>query len=281
MKKNYCFYQDKKYSGLIKLLKIMKLTVILLLVSVSGVFASKSYAQSKMLSVNLREATVKEVLNNIEEQSEFVFLYSENLIDVERKVNVTIQNKKVEQILSSLFNDVDVDYSIRDRFIVLTTPEVSKGKLELLQQQKSVTGTVTDESGEPLPGVTVLVKGTTQGTVTNMDGYYTISNVPKDATLQFSFVGMITREVEIGSQATVDITMNADAIGIEEVVAVGYGTQKKINLTGAISQVKSADFIEERPVTSVGQALQGVIPGLTVSKSNGIPGEGHSYNIAD
>ena len=134
MKKKFCFDREWKLSGLIKLLKVMKLTVFLLLVSVAGVLANKSYSQTKTLNLNLRDATVKEVLKSIEEQSGFHFLYSENLINVERKVNVTIENKKIEQILNLIFEGTDVDYSIRDRFIVLTTPEISTGELQLSQR---------------------------------------------------------------------------------------------------------------------------------------------------
>ena len=190
MKKKFCSDRDKQLTGLIKLLKVMKLTVFLILVSVAGGLANKSYSQSKMLSLNMQEATVKEVLNSIEKQSEFCFLYSENLIDVTRKVNVTVENKKIEQTLNLIFEGTEVDYFISDRFIVLTTPEVRAGELKLLQQQKSISGTITDQAGMPLPGVTVLVKGTMNGTVTNADGKYSITDISVGETLQVSFVGM-------------------------------------------------------------------------------------------
>lgn len=147
-------------------------------------------------------------------------------------------------------------------------------------QQRPISGTVTENDGNTLPGVTVLVKGTNQGTITNMDGVYSFSNVPDNATLLFSFVGMKTEEVEVGTQTTIDITMEPDAIGLDEVVAVGYGTKKKINLTGAISMAGSEE-IEARPVANVQQALQGVVPNLTITTSSatGEPGAGMSMNI--
>ena len=120
-----CFDRNLKFSGFLKLLRVMKLTIFLILFSVAGAFASKSYSQTKKLNVDMREATVKEVLNNIEEQSEFYFLFSENLIDVNRKVSANIKNQKIETVLNQLFEGTDVLYSIRDRIIVLTTPEVS------------------------------------------------------------------------------------------------------------------------------------------------------------
>ncbi|MDX1286193.1 MAG: carboxypeptidase-like regulatory domain-containing protein, partial [Draconibacterium sp.] len=260
--KNFCFYRDWKIPGLIKLFKVVKLTVFLILVSVVGAIASKSYSQTKVLNLNMREATVKEVLQSIEEQSEFYFLFSENLIDVERKVNVTLENQKIEQAIQLLFEGTDVDYAIRDRIIVLTTPEVADDDL-LTQQQNRVSGTVTDESGQPLPGVTVVVKGTMQGTVTNAEGEYTLISIPEDATLQFSFVGMRTEEVEVGNQTTINVAMVVDAIGLEEVVAVGYGTVRKRDLTGSVASVQS-ETLENAASPNIIQALQGVMPGLSV-----------------
>lgn len=147
-------------------------------------------------------------------------------------------------------------------------------------QQKVVTGTVAEETGQPIPGVTVLVKGTTNGTVTNADGNFTIANVPDKATLVFSFVGMSTQQIVVGNQSKINVVMVVDAIGLDEVVAIGYGTQKKVNLTGAISVV-SSEAIAERPVATVQQALQGLVPNLNISVSGagGEPGADMNMNI--
>lgn len=265
MKKKFCFDREWKLSGLIKLLKVMKLTVFLFLVSVAGALASKSYSQTKILNLDMREATVKEVLKNIEEQSGFHFLYSENLINVERKVDVTIENKKIEQVLNLIFEGTDVDYSILDRFIVLSTPE------DVLQQQKTVSGKVTDSSGTSLPGVTVVVKGTTKGTITDADGFYSLSNVPDDETLVFSFVGMKSQEIPVAKKTTINIIMAEETVGIEEVVAIGYGTVKRSDLTGSVSSVKG-DLISSFSNTTVSQALQGRVAGVHVKQSSGHPG---------
>jgi TonB-linked SusC/RagA family outer membrane protein len=147
-------------------------------------------------------------------------------------------------------------------------------------EQTSITGTVKDNSNQPLPGVTVLIKGTTQGTVTNADGVFTISNVPSNGTLVFSFVGMQTQEIQVGNQTTINVTLVSSSIGLDEVVAIGYGTQKKVNLTGAISVV-SSEAIQDRPVASTQQALQGLVPNLTISvgSSGGEPGGEMNMNI--
>src|SRR5690554_4754548 len=195
MKNNECIFREYKIPGLQKVLRIMKLTFFLILLSVVTVFATKTYSQTKVLNLNMKNSTIKEVLKSIENQSEFVFMYSERLIDVNRKVSVSHKNNKIEEVLEELFSGTDITYRIKDRFILLTPPEV--GGNDFAADQQTVSGTVRDETGQPLPGVTVVVKGTTQGTVTNANGVYTLTNIPVDATLVFSFVGMRTQEVQV------------------------------------------------------------------------------------
>lgn len=137
---------------------------------------------------------------------------------------------------------------------------------------------VTDSNGQPLPGATVVVKGTTQGTATNVDGNYTIANIPDNAALQFSFVGMKTREVVVGSQTNISVSMEVDAIGIEEVVAIGYGTVKKSDLTGAVGTIQG-DGIVKRQSSEVSQALQGAMPGLMVTRNNNAPGSAATIRV--
>ncbi|MGQ1785372.1 SusC/RagA family TonB-linked outer membrane protein [Saccharicrinis sp. GN24d3] len=159
-------------------------------------------------------------------------------------------------------------------FLLLTIQITNAGA------QKSITGAVVDDTRQPLPGVSVIIKGTSIGTVTSTEGIYNISNVPEDAILVFSFIGMTSQEVVVGTQTTINVTMLSDYIGIEEVVAVGYGTKKKINLTGAIS-VAGSEELEARPVANVQQALQGVVPNLTITTSSatGEPGADMAMNI--
>ena len=156
-------------------------------------------------------------------------------------------------------------YGIRDRQILLTTIERSDS-----QQQKKIDGKVTDSSNLPIPGVTVIIEGTSLGTVTNNEGRYTLMDVPKDAILQFSFVGMKTQDIEVGNQTTINVTMEINAIGIEEVVAIGYGTVRRQDLTGSVSSVGSA-ILKDIPVTSAAQAIVGQMPGVQVTKTEGSP----------
>ncbi|MBW6534519.1 MAG: SusC/RagA family TonB-linked outer membrane protein [Mariniphaga sp.] len=258
-----------------KKLIVMRNTVLILLISALQVFAADGYAQSKKISLAMNDATIREVLYAIQNQSEFYFLYNSELIDVARKVDITIEEEKVDAILTRLFNKNEVDFLIKDRYIVLT-PVGGKAELFAEQQQNTVSGRVTDSGGQPLPGVTVVIKGTTQGTVTNADGDYSFTNIPEDATLQFSFVGMRTQEVVVGNQMVINITMEIDAIGLEEVVAVGYGVKKKVNLTGALSSVGS-EKLESITTSNFVNGLAGKLPGLRVTQRSGEPG---SYSTA-
>ncbi|QGY43499.1 SusC/RagA family TonB-linked outer membrane protein [Maribellus comscasis] len=257
-----------------KLLLTMKLTFLLLLIGLMQVSASV-YSQSTRFSFDLSDTKVVDVLKEIESKSEFRFFYQNEQIDVERKVNISVSDKTVEEILNELFNGYSIEYKIfSDKLILLGAEKAINNavKDDLTSPQNTVSGTVTDEAGIPLPGVTVVVKGTTQGTVTNVDGYYSLPNVPAEATLQFSFVGMITQEVVVGNQSSINIQMETDAIGIEEVVAVGYSSKKVSELSSAVSVVKEKDL---RGVTSsnLGTMLQGKVPGVRISNTTGRPGQ--------
>ena len=277
MKKNWlCFRISPEVH---KLLRKMKITLVLLIVTVLGSIAAESYSQATKLSLQIENSTVKEILNEIEDQSEFRFFYSGN-VDVDRKTSISKKNSKIFKILDELFEGTNTEYEVIGRQIAL----VSKGEsFELsaeikMAQQKTVSGTITDETGAPLPGVTVLIQGTINGTVTDADGKYTLSSLPDNAVLVFSFVGMLTQKIPVENQATIDVVMSNDAIGIEEVVAIGYGTKKKSNLTAAVEMVDSK-VIENRPVRTVGEMLEGAVPNLNIQVNSGAPDAQPSFNI--
>ncbi len=270
MKKNDYVTWDWYILRLQKLIKLMKLTVFFILISVASLFASNSYSQSKTLNLNMKNTTIKEVLHNIEAQSEFYFMYSEKIVDVNREISINVSDKKIAEVLDELFEGTNVNYNVKDRFILLATPEIS-GEDKTVSQQKIVRGKVTDENGEFLPGVTVVVKGTSKGTVTDIDGAYTLGNVPEDAILVFSFVGMRTQEIKVGTQSSIDVKLSFDAIGLEEVIAVGYGVQKKETLTGSVVNVSGEELLKT-PSANVSANLQGKLPGLTSNQRSGEPG---------
>ena len=261
------------FPGVVKNLLKMKLTLFIFLFPLFGAIASESYSQTTKLSLEMKDATVKDALGAIENQSEFFFLYSEKIIDVNRKVNINAQESTIEEMLDKIFEGTNVNYTVKDRQIILTTPEAgsSFGSLQGMQQQKSVSGKVTDSSGGSLPGVSVVVKGTTYGTVTGSDGRYSLPNVPENGILQFSFVGMRSQEIAVGTKTTLNVVLAEEAIGIEEIVAVGYGVQKKATLSGAISAVKGQDIVTTKN-ENVQNMLTGKMAGVRVVQKTAEPG---------
>lgn len=263
-------------TGTKKMMLYMKLTFAVILIAAMQTLAGVSYSQTTTLSINMKKVPLQAVLLQVEDQSEFYFLYSRTVVDVDRTVDVQFKDARITDVLTVLFRGTDVAYKVDGRQIILSRKsEVDEVEV---QQQKTVTGKVTDSSGGVLPGVSVVVKGTNTGNITDAAGNYAISNVPANSVLQFSFVGMKTQEVAVGNKTTINVTLSEDAIGIEEVVAIGYGTQKKVNLTGAVSQITSENF-KDRPVTQITQALQGVIPNLNVTFGSGKPGTSGTLNI--
>ena len=275
MKKNRT-YGLMENIGLLKMLKIMRFTIFILFLSLSQAFAIDSYSQQTKLSLDLKNAKVEDVLDKIEKSSEFFFMYNKGMVDVERKIDIQVDGKGINQILDKVFENTGISYSITNRQILLINNSVINKGVELnSQQQRSVSGKVTDASGGSLPGVSVVVKGTTTGTITDSDGKYSLSNVPSNATLQFSFVGMKTQEVAVGSKSIINVVLEEETVGIEEVVAIGYGMQKKATLTGAIASIKGDDILTTKS-TSVVSSIQGKISGVQIRQQTGEPGKFNS-----
>lgn len=246
----------------------MRLVVLFLLTGILQVSALNSFSQQTRMSMKLKNVRLADVLNEIENQSDYYFLYNQDLIDVDRKVNVDAKKQTVEGILKELFDQTTTEFMIRDRQIILT----NLSSTAFSQQAREVSGKVTDSFNQPLPGVTIVVKGTTKGTVSDLDGNYTLDQVAAGDVLLFSFVGMVPQEIPVGNQSAINVTMKEDAIGIDEVVAVGYGVQKKVNLTGAISSV-TAKELDARPITNMSSALSGLATGVHISQTDGQPGK--------
>ncbi len=248
------------------LLLKMKLTFLALFLSLMQLSASV-YSQATKFSFELKQKQVAEILREIESESNFRFFYQREQVDVERVITLNAKNNSVEEILTAMFKDEGIKFKVLDNDLILLSPE-TKNFSELIDdatmQQNSITGKVTDESGQPLPGVTVVVKGTTTGTVTDMDGNYTIAGIPDNATLLFSFVGMKSQEVVVGNQTSINITMVVDAIGLEEVVAIGYATVKKSDLTGSVASIKMED-VPTVGNLNLSQALRGITAGLNIN----------------
>ena len=275
MKKNHYswisgFYEIRKS----KFCRAMRTTLFILFVTISQAFALGTYSQNTRLSLNLKNATIKDVLQVIENKSEFYFMYDATKVNVEQKVDIASNNMLVTEILDRVFREAGITYEINNRLIALTAGSISPEA----QQSLKVSGRVSDSSGSPLPGVSVVVKGTTNGSITDGNGNYSLSNVPENATLQFSFVGMKGQEVAVENKTSINVTLVEDAIGIEEVVAVGYGTQRKVNVSGAVDAV-DMDQMSNRPMINISQGLQGLVPNLNIDFPSGAPGQAANINI--
>lgn len=259
-----------------KLLRIMKLTFFLIIAGLIT-HASNSYSQATKLSLKMDKATILEVFTEIENQSEFRIAYNSTKLNVDKRVDLDVKSQTVDKILDQILSEKELRYEIVDRYIVITDKETT-GNFGIDGQQKAVSGKVTNKAGEPLPGVTIVVKGTTLGTVTNSEGEYTLTDVPDNAILQFSFVGMKTQEVEVGDQSTINVALAADAIGIEEVVAIGYGSRQKKDLTSAISTI-SDDKIGKIVTSNANMVLQGRAAGVYVGENSGNPAHAPKVRI--
>ncbi len=270
MKKNLFLNRVRGYLALnSKVFRVMRLTFFLLLLTIFQSIAGTSYSQNTKLSFKLNDVRVKDVLNVIEEKSEFYFLFNSKLVDVDRKVDINVSNQQVDKILSNLFAGTNVGYTVLDRQIIIQ-PINAVSEVGSIQQ-KMVTGIVKDESGAPIPGVSVVIKGTTKGTLTDIDGKFSIEVTGNDKVLQFSFVGMKSQEVTVGDQRNVNVTLVQETIGIEEVVAVGYGVQRKVTATGSVSSSKG-ESLQKSATTNLTNNLVGRMPGLTAVSRSGEPG---------
>ena len=260
------------HSRMLKLLLKMKLLTFFMLVSVVTVTAN-SYSQQTKFNMYFESTTVRQIFQAIEENSEYILLYSERSVDVDRKVSIKVKNETVDSILDQIFKGTDNYYEIYDRQIAIMSkdspdlPSIIASAVNIAQQRQ-VRGIVTDSGGFPLPGVAVVVKGTTIGTVTDPDGVFTLKNVPERATLLFSFVGMKPQEIAYSGQEMLNVKMDETTTGIDEVVVVGYGIQKKVSVTGAVSSIETKDVVQSSSA-SLANALAGRISGLTSIQSGG------------
>jgi TonB-linked SusC/RagA family outer membrane protein len=272
MKKNKTSLYRESFIPIRKYLRIMKLTFIFILLGLMS-YASVTYSQSARLTFESKNATVESVFKQIEALTEYKFAYNSTKLDVDKKISLKVENQTIDAILNKILGSANFQYKIVDRYIIITDEnlENTNSMGNITQQQKAVSGKVSDSSGGTLPGVSVVVKGTTTGTITDADGNYSLSNIPSDATLVFSFVGMKAQEMKIAGKTTLNVMLVDETVRIDEVVAVGYGVQKKRDITGSIASI-SKDNIEKSNVTSLDQVLQGKAAGVMVTQSSGQPG---------
>lgn len=256
--------------ALTKTMRIMRLSVFFSFLFIAQSWAISTYSQQTRLSLNMSNVKVLDVLNEIEKSSEFYFFFAEKLVDVDRNVNISVENGKIEDILQTLFQNSNVTYKVVDRQIILTRDKSELSSLS--NEDKTITGKVTDSSGSPLPGVSVAIKGTTSGVITDIDGKFQLVNVPSDATLIFSFVGMKSQEIKVNAKAILNVILEEESIKIDEVVAIGYGTQRIGDVTSAVISVKSKDFTLGAN-RDASELIKGKVAGLNITNGSGNPTE--------
>ena len=283
MEKNLIVHSSCERKKLNVILLKMKLLAALVFVGTMALSAS-TYSQKTKIDLQIKNSSVSEILSSIEKNSEFIFIYNANVLNTEVKKSISVKSENIEKVLDLLFKDAGVNYRIDDRQIFLYKMEDLK-KIENLDdqlkhelpveqpQKKQLKGRITDAKGEAIPGTTVLVKGTQVGTIADFDGNFTI-DVPLDAkTLLFSFVGMKPLEVSIGNKTTFNVILEEQTVGLEEVVAVGYGVQKKASVVGAITTTTSKELERSGGVNNIGMALTGKLAGVTTLQNSGQPGK--------
>ncbi|MFY0654221.1 MAG: TonB-dependent receptor [Cyclobacteriaceae bacterium] len=233
------------------------------------------------VQVGFENANLAEVLSQIEAATDYKFVYQKRLFDKNKDLTLKIakDQRSVADVLMLISEKTGLVFKqINNNINVNSSKKVASGNLiEVVMADVDISGKITDEFGQGLPGVSIVVKETTIGTTTDLEGNYKLT-VPEGSTVAVSFVGYVTKDVQVGSQTVIDIQMEPDAQQLEEIVVVGYGTQKKVNLTGAVATVDS-EVLANRPIVSVGQGLQGVIPNLNVDIRNGDPARAIEFNI--
>jgi TonB-linked SusC/RagA family outer membrane protein len=279
--------KPRKYNGIfpcsLKFDLKMKLTL-LFFVTISFVMqANNSYSQKTKLTINKESVTVKEVMDEIETTTEFKFLYNTKSVDLNRKVNIKVKNASINTVLEQLFRGTDTSFEIDDRKILLTKGKENKSvtmisPIIINAPPKEIKGKITDAKGLPLPNANVLEKGTKNAVSTDFDGSFTIVLQNDNAILVVSYIGFDTKEVAINGQNSLNIKLSETAAGLNEVVVVGYGTQKKQDITGSISTI-SKNSIKDLVLTSTEQALKGQAAGVQMTQSSSAPGGVASVRI--
>ncbi len=256
-------------------LKIMKITLFFLFFGFMVSYAADSYSQETKLSLNLKSTTIREVCKEIEEKSDYKFVFAGNANEViNKRVNVTVNSQNISEILDHILSGTELSYRILDNQVAIyhdasksTARDAEAIVANRIVQQantQQISGVVTDADGEPIIGANISIPGTTVGTVTDIDGRYSLT-VPRGSELHFSYIGYVTQIITITNQTTLNITLREDTEVLDELVVIGYGTRQRRSITGAVDQVNSEMF-ENRPVSNAMQALQGASANLIIQQ---------------
>ncbi len=228
----------------------MRVTLILLCLIAFQLRAEDVYSQKTKISLDMKNTSIEKVLQTIEEKSDYYFLYNNKLVNVDRKVSLRVTNAAISDVLDKLFASQDVEHHVEGNQIILSPKEKATETVSLVegvqQQQKTITGKVTDTNGEPIIGANIIEVGTTNGTVTDIDGNFSLQ-VEDDAILHISYIGYLEQDINTTGKTSVNVVLQEDTKTLEELVVIGYGSVRKSDLTGSISTVKT-DAIKDEPI---------------------------------
>lgn len=261
----YCF----KNPRLKQIFRIMRISTFLLMVCVFCSYAGNAHSQNAKVSIHMNNVKLDKILNEIENQTDYLFIYN-NQVDINKIISVKVKNEAVAQVLDRILSGTGINYELEGTHIILTTEAIKD--LHAQQQAKTVTGTVTDVSGEPIIGANIRIKGTTTGTITDIDGNFSIEAEPQ-SVIEVSYIGYLTQETVINNQKSIRFLLKEDTKTLDEVVVIGYGVQKKADLTGSVANINT-EKLNTQSNANIGQALQGKIAGVDIVSQGGAPGSG-------
>lgn len=261
----YCF-KNPRFK---QIFRIMRISTFLLMVCVFCSHAGNAHSQNAKVSIRMNNVKLDKILNEIENQTDYLFIYN-NQVDINKITSVKVKNEAVAQVLDKILSGTGINYELEGTHIILTTEAIKD--LHAQQQAKTVTGTVTDVSGEPIIGANIRIKGTTTGTITDIDGNFSIEAEPQ-SVIEVSYIGYLTQETVINNQKSIRFLLKEDTKTLDEVVVIGYGVQKKADLTGSVANINT-EKLNTQSNANIGQALQGKIAGVDIVSQGGAPGSG-------
>ncbi len=261
----YCF-KNPRFK---QIFRIMRISTFLLMVCVFCAYAGNAHSQNAKVSIRMNNVKLDKILNEIENQTDYLFIYN-NQVDINKITSVKVKNEAVAQVLDRILSGTGINYELEGTHIILTTEAIKD--LHAQQQAKTVTGTVTDVSGEPIIGANIRIKGTTTGTITDIDGNFSIKAEPQ-SVIEVSYIGYLTQETVINNQKSIRFLLKEDTKTLDEVVVIGYGVQKKADLTGSVANINT-EKLNTQSNANIGQALQGKIAGVDIVSQGGAPGSG-------
>ena len=261
----YCF-KNPRFK---QIFRIMRISTFLLMVCVFCSYAGNAHSQNAKVSIRMNNVKLDKILNEIENQTDYLFIYN-NQVDINKITSVKVKNEAVAQVLDKILSGTGINYELEGTHIILTTEAIKD--LHAQQQAKTVTVTVTDVSGEPIIGANIRIKGTTTGTITDIDGNFSIEAEPQ-SVIEVSYIGYLTQETVINNQKSIRFLLKEDTKTLDEVVVIGYGVQKKADLTGSVANINT-EKLNTQSNANIGQALQGKIAGVDIVSQGGAPGSG-------